>query len=57
MRASPIWTQSAREELANSVSPWNRFGCSAHRRADFASGSVSTTEFGIFIGTIIFTAQ
>ena len=56
MRASPIWTQSAREELANSVS--HGIGLVA---ALIAAPILLLVAFqhgssGFFIGTIIFTA-
>ncbi len=56
MRASPIWTQSAREELANSVSHGVGLVAALIAAPILLLAAFQHGSSGFFIGTIIFTA-
>ena len=56
VRASPIWTQSAREELANSVSHGIGLVAALIAAPILLLAAFQHESSGFFIGTIIFTA-
>ncbi len=56
MRACPIWTQSAREELANSVSHGIGLVATLIAGPILLLAAFQNGSSGFFIGTIIFTA-